>query len=628
MCGVCGIFDASGREVDQDGLGLMTRALAHRGPDDQGLACLGPVGLGHRRLAVIDLSPAGHQPMSNHGQTVWVVYNGEIYNYRQLREQLEARGHHFRSQSDTEVLIHGYQEWGASCWERLDGIFAFGLYDQPQRSLYLVRDHLGIKPLFYRQAGPALLFASEPLALLGPGWPAPAVEPADLDVYFTFNYLPAPRAGIKGVQQLPAGSCLKVSAAGQELSTYWRPCYQEPEPWGSGLAERLGGLIQDSVHSQLVSDVPVGLFLSGGLDSYAVALGAFGAGQKLQSFTLGFAEPRFDESPAAADYLAHLGGQGENVPFRWDTQELVQVLGAMGELLADASCFPVYQLCRAARQKVTVILSGDGGDELWAGYDTYKAGQITPLIRALPAFLRRGLLRAARLLPSDDRRYGWRMVLERLVAAAEEGPGRDHASFRRIMSQEVKSRLYDPGLWQEVRRHDAVGEYAGLLGEVPAGRSYLTARQHADLHFHLPSILAKVDRMSMAHGLEVRVPLLSRALVEFSLSLPDRAKRHLGKGKRVLRQAIEPRAPREALHRPKAGFLPPVDRWFREPGPMGEVFGDYLQTARARVDGLNWAEVDRFWGEHRRGEVEGGFVLLGILQFINWSLQCRRTSAI
>ena len=605
----------------------MTQRLAHRGPDGQGVVCLGHLGLGHRRLAVIDLSPAAQQPMGNPQGTVWVVYNGEIYNYKELRGQLQARGHQFRSQSDTEVLIHGYEEWGQDCWQRLDGIFAFGLYDQGRDELFLVRDHLGTKPLFYRQNDQSLLFASEPLALLGLGQPRHQVEPADLDVYFTYNYLPAPRSGVKDLWQVPAGACLKASRAGQSLKHYWRPVYQEPRPWDPRLAQRLAQLIQDSVQAQLVADVPVGLFLSGGLDSYAVALGAFSAGRQLQSFTLGFSEPRFDESGAAAAYLAHLGGQGRNVPFRWSSQEILATLGAMGELLADASCFPVYQLCRQARREVTVILSGDGGDELWAGYATYKAGQLTPWLRRLPAFVRQALKMAARLLPSDNRRYGWRMVLERLLSAAEQGRGRDHASFRRIMSQEVKARLYDPGLWRQTQDVDAVGEYAALLGQVPAGRSYLTARQHADLLFHLPSILAKVDRMSMAHGLEVRVPLLGRALVEFSLTLPDQAKRHHGQGKRILRQAIAPQAPKEALRRPKAGFLPPVDRWFREPGPMAEVFGDYLQTARAKVDGLRWDQVDKFWQEHRQGRVEGGFVLLGILQYVNWSLQCRQTDA-
>lgn len=624
MCGICGIFDVSGRDVNQEALATMTLRLAHRGPDDQGLACMGAVGLGHRRLAVIDLSPAGHQPMSNAQQKFWVVYNGEIYNYRELRHQLQAKGHKFRSQSDTEVLLHGYQEWKTTCWERLDGIFAFGLYDQEQRTLYLVRDHLGVKPLFFRRVGSCLLFASEPLALLGPAWPAPQVEPTDLDLYFTYNYLAAPHSGLKGLQQLPPGSCLEVKATGQRLSTFWRPTYGQPEPWSPSLAQRLYKLIQSSVASQLVSDVPVGLFLSGGLDSYAVALGAFDNGRHLPCFTLSFAEPRFDESRAVADYLALLGGQGEKVAFAWNEQEIQATLAAMGELSADASCFPLYQLCRAARRQVKVILSGDGGDELWAGYDTYLAGQLTPHLRRLPSWLRQGLKTAARLLPSDNRRYGWRMVLERLLAAAEQGPGRDHASFRLIMDQTTKARLYDPGLLDMTRHLDPVGQYASLIGQVPDGRSSLTARQHADLTFHLPSILAKVDRMSMVHGLEVRVPLLSRALVEFSLNLPDRAKRRGLKGKQVLRQAIEPRTPPQALKRPKAGFLPPVDQWFRQHGPMRDVFGDHLASARQRVAGLRWDQVNQFWREHQQGRVEGGFVLLGILQFINWSLQCQR----
>jgi asparagine synthase (glutamine-hydrolysing) len=276
-----------------------------------------------------------------------------------------------------------------------------------------------------------------------------------------------------------------------------------------------------------------------------------------------------------------------------------------------------------ARQKVTVILSGDGADELLAGYETYRADALTPMIRALPTSIRNSLRSLIGYLPAGNKRYSNRMVAERLLDSAEAGPRRDHATFRRIFSDEVKRRLYCPDFLEAVAANDPVGEYAALMAQVPAGRSYLTACQHADLLFHLPAILAKVDRMSMAHALEVRVPLLSRQMVEFCLNLDDAAKRTMMGGKKILRRAFGNDIPPSALQRPKAGFLPPVDKWFSTPGPISTIFGDYLVTARNSLHTLRWDEVERYWQEHRQGRVMGGFALLSILQYINWSMKCR-----
>lgn len=623
MCGIYGAYSIDGSPLNHAWLRHMADSLGHRGPDDSGFWCADQACLGHRRLSIIDLSPAGHQPMANENFTVWVTYNGEIYNFRQLRDELRACGHVFRSSSDTEVIIHGYEEWGQDCWSRLDGIFALGLFDRRSRTLFLVRDPLGVKPLFYHLDRRTLAFASEPLALFGPGRPVPDLDPSDLDAFFTFNYLPAPRSGLVQTRQLPAASWLSFGAAGLKQGRYWRPAYVvQPEPYTATHADRLGELLRISVRDQMISDVPVGLFLSGGLDSFSVAQAAGAAGASPQAFTLSFSEPAFDENPAAQEYLRFLGWPGASVHFHWDAQDILETLGDMGELLADASCFPLHQLCRHARRQVKVILAGDGGDELWAGYDTYRASGLTPWVRRIPRPARSALLMAAHYLPSDDQRYGYRMVITRLVRAAEEGVCRDHACFRRIMDNQVKARLYDPGLWQAVRANDPVAEYADLMTEVPSQRSHLTKCQHADLMFHLPSILAKVDRMSMAHGLEVRVPILGKSVVEFSLNLSDEAKLFRGQGKRVLRDAMRPCAPASAFRRPKAGFLPPVDKWFRTSGPMQEVFDDYLDRAARQVDGLNLREVRNFWNQHRRNELDGGFILLGILQYINWRLQC------
>jgi asparagine synthase (glutamine-hydrolysing) len=624
MCGIIGIFAFAAPEATwpEPQLRAMVEAIAHRGPDDRGRHVEPGLFLGHARLAIIDLSSDGHQPMASADGRYLISYNGEIYNFRAIRRELEAIGKVFRSKSDTEVLLEAWGAWGENCLEKLDGIFAFALFDRQERRLYLVRDHFGIKPLFYWCDSKQLVFASELLAMFGPVIPTPPVQPEDLDAYFTFNYLPAPRTGLQGARQLPPGHLLEVDCHGPRARCYWRLEYQ-PEPLRMKPAEQVeqfNHLLTTAVQGQLVSDAPLGLFLSGGIDSFAVASAMVEAGYATTAFTLGFDEPAFDETPAAACYADYLHIPDVARAFVWTQAEICETLGAMRELLADASCFPVYQLARFARQQAAVVLSGDGGDELLAGYSTYLASDLTPYVRRLPGWLRQAALNLARFLPSDNQRYGWRMVVERLLLAAAEGAGRDHASFRRIFTQEHKRRLYTPEFLRMAEGFDPLDEYTACLGQVQPERSYLTARQHADLMFYLPSVLAKVDRMSMAHGLEVRVPLLSRPLVEFCANLPDASKWRRGRGKRILCDTLADRSPAGALQRPKAGFLPPVDQWFRYPGPMQDVFGDYLDRAKGTgEDWLNWEAVNAMWAAHRRGEQEAGFVLLGVLQFLNWS---------
>ncbi len=625
MCGIAGIFSylEADKKWPEDGLDAMLKTVKHRGPDGSGKHIEPGLFLGHTRLAVIDLSSAGDQPMFSADKKYVISFNGEIYNFKELRKELISKGYKFVSHSDTEVLINAWYEWKEACLDKLDGIFAFAVFDRHKKELFLVRDHLGVKPLFYMIDKGQIFFASEPLALFGPLNPCPGIDCEDLNVYFTFNYLAAPRTGLKGVYQLQPGCLLKVDNNGAgSLRRYWQVGYhKDPEPWSNKQAKHFERILFDSVSSQMVSDAPLGLFLSGGLDSYAVASSAVLTGQKPVTFTLGFDDPGFDEAPEAMSYARYLHVLNENSKFSFTESEVRQTLNSMNELLADASCFPAYQLSRFARKKVTVVLSGDGGDELLAGYDTYRAGEITPYLNMIPGNLKMMMRGVIRHLPSDNRRYGWKMVAARLLEASDEGRGRDHVSFRRIFNTFMKKRLYDPDFYKKTAQLDPLGEYVDFMKEVPFERSYLTARQHADMMFHLPSILAKVDRMSMANGLEVRVPLLNRQMVEFCMNLPDNAKIHGTKGKRILRQAVCGKIPAGALKRPKAGFLPPVDRWFRQPGPMVNVFGDYLNSAKSSLGWLKWDEVGKLWDEHRHTKEDAGFILLGVLQFINWGLR-------
>ena len=627
MCGITGIysFGDSRKSWPEDARAGMVRAIRHRGPDGEGSYVEPGLFLGHARLAVIDLSADARQPMWSSCDRFVVSYNGEIYNFRELRSELEQLGCRFRTASDTEVLLSAWQQWGEAALERLDGMFAFALFDRQERALFLVRDQVGIKPLFYNVRGASIFFSSELLSLFGPLNPCPGQNLEDLDSYFTFNYLPAPRTGLLGVSQLEPGCLLRVDQSGPKLKRYWSLPYSEKTlSLSSETVECFKNTLFASVKRQMVSDVPLGIFLSGGLDSYAVALAAVAEGKSPAAFTLGFSERNFDETQAADEYANYLNISGNVVPFSLDEAMIEKTLGAMGELLADASCFPLFQLSAFARRDVTVTLAGDGGDELLAGYDTYLAGKVAPLIRMIPLPLRRLLRGLARYLPSDNERYGKRMVVERLLDAVDAGPHRDHASFRRIFSDDLKKRLYNSDLLHASAAKDPIGEYTAFMENMPEGRSNLAAYQQADLAFHLPALLAKVDRMSMAHGLEVRVPLLSMRMITFCNNLDDDAKRTLLEGKRILRKALQGSIPPGGLRRPKAGFLPPVDSWFRGAGPMNAVFGDLLVSARRSLDGLAWDEVESFWQEHRQGKVEGGFVLLGILQYINWSLKCRK----
>lgn len=626
MCGITGIFSFGDAEKiwQEDALAGMLRAVRHRGPDGEGRFVEPGLFLGHVRLAVIDLSEDARQPMLSADGRFAIAYNGEIYNFRELRYELEQLGRRFRSRSDTEVLLTAWQEWGEKALDRLDGMFAFALFDRQERTLYLVRDQIGIKPLFYNLRGGSIFFSSELLSLFGTLNPCPEQDREDLDIYFTFNYLPAPRTGLQGVRQLDAGCLLRVDDAGARLKRYWSP---DPvaslRHFSTDAVQSFRETLQTLVSGQTVADVPLGLFLSGGLDSYSVALAAVTDGLKPEAFTLGFAEAAFDETAAARNYARFLGIDDNVLQFSMELPVIEQTLASMGELLADASCFPLYQLSAYAREKVTVILAGDGADELLAGYGTYRAGEITPWLRRLPAPFRRFADRAVQNLPVSDRRYGARMVAKRLLDAAGAGAGRDHASFRRICGEELKLRLYCRGFLEESATNDPVGEYAAVIEQAPEGSSYLLARQLADLRFHLPSILAKVDRMSMAHGLEVRVPLLGKNMVNFCLGLDDDAKRTLLQGKRILRAALKGNIPPGALRRPKSGFLPPVDSWFRGNGPMTALFADLLASVDRPAGILDWSEVEGFWQDHRQGRVDGGFVLLGIMQYLNWSRKCR-----
>ena len=551
----------------------MGETLLHRGPDEGGIHTEPGVGLGMRRLSIIDLK-TGHQPLANEDHSVWVVFNGEIYNYRELTAGLLTRGHRFATASDTETLVHLYEEHGADCVRHLRGMFAFALWDARRRTLLLARDRLGIKPLYYAQTPCGLVFGSELKALIASPWVRRRVDPNALAAYLKSGYVPDPLSILAGVAKLPAGHVLLVKdgRAGAP-QRYWEPTSHFRDTDESldeaEAGARLWDLLADAVRSHLVSDVPVGAFLSGGVDSSAVVgLMAREVGVPVKTFSVGFREAGFDEAPYARRVAEWFGTEHhELIATPQDLGLLDEVLAACDEPFADASAIPTYLVSRLARQHVKVVLSGDGGDELFAGYDRYLVDQREKRLGILGDL---GLGAPLRLisdaLPEGARgknflRHFSLPRMGRYLDAISLFPDR---ALRDLLEPGVASA--SPPLFE-----DALRDSQGL--------DTLSRLQDLDLRTNLPGdILTKVDRMSMAHSLEARVPLLDHPLVEFACRLPADLRMRGGQTKYLLRRILRGRVPDEVLARPKGGFGVPIRAWFGEHLPS--FFRDRLGNGR------------------------------------------------
>lgn len=626
MCGITGIlhYDDPRRLVDVKTLTAMTRSLAHRGPDGEGVWTAPGVGLGHRRLAILDLSENGRQPMCDARGELVITYNGEVYNFRELRSELEALGHTFRSTSDTEVILTGYRQWGADVVQRLTGIFAFAIWDAPRKRMLLARDQIGVKPLFYADNDGTLRFGSEIKAILTDGAVTRDVDEVAIDAFLTHSYTPAPATCFANIKQLLPGHLALIDERGMRVSRYWECPYPgTPRRVDFVTAKReYTELLDRVVKAQMVSDVPLGAFLSGGLDSAAIVRGMVRAKQgPVHALTVGFDARGYDERDGA-----RLSAKALNVPL--EEQEVAlqaaEVLPRLSrhceEPTADSSMLAVYYLCRAARRRFTVAMSGDGADELLAGYETYRATAWAKAYRRLPRWLRRGVLAPlAAHAPMGDRKYNLRQVATRFVAGAEQGPQRDHCAWRMILSDDLKQRLYAPDFRARSRRLDALQPYVDALREAPASREPLAALLHADTAFYLPNdMLIKVDRMSMANGLEVRVPLLDVEMVRFCAALPGEFKLFRGKvRKHILRESLRDSLPDAVLRRPKSGFNIPLERWMRE--SLRELLLDALQTRRAELGRyLQLREVERLADEHRDRRADHAHALFAVLMLALW----------
>lgn len=567
MCGITGYFNYRGRPdtLDIGHLDKMTDALSHRGPDGRGTYQAPGIGLGHRRLAILDVSESANQPMSAADGKVWIVFNGEIYNFQELREELEKLGHQFRTTSDTEVLLHAYLEWDFDCVSRLNGIFAFAIWDAHCKKLWLVRDPLGVKPLFFSDYKGKIIFASEVVSFFSFPYFPKEWDPLGIDAYLSFGYVPAPYTGYRHIKQLLPGHWLCVENEQFTFKQYWDIKLDAPKLPGSDveLIDEFDNLITKVVKRQTISDVPIGAFLSSGTDSFAVvrAMEKYNPGQT-SAFSIGFNTKSFDELPDTKLAASSLGvGLTSKYMDIKDAELLPQIARYCLEPFADSSCLPTYLLCKMASEHVKVALGGDGADELLGGYDTYRANRYAELYRRIPSWIRKGIVMPlAFTIPESGARYSPRQKATRFVRSAEEGKWRDHASWRTIFPGELKRIIYTPDFLRAVQDFDPINLYTQpMISARKKGCSDLDCCLYADLTFYLPNdMLVKVDRMSMAHGLEVRVPLLDKELVEFAWRLPTHMKIRSGHiGKYILRRVIEREYPAPLKKRHKRGFNVP-----------------------------------------------------------------------
>ncbi len=563
MCGIAGLVGRRGDVIDAADVRRMCQTIVHRGPDDEGIYAVGPVGLGMRRLSIIDLA-GGKQPIHNEDQTVWVVFNGEIYNFPELRRELEGRGHQFYTHSDTEVIVHLYEEMGADCLKKLRGMFAIALYDTKREVLLLARDRLGKKPLHYALHNGQLLFGSEIKTILAVHPELAEIDPEGLLQYFYFGYIPDPHSAFKGIRKLPAGHLMEFRNGEMAIRQYWDlPEYGTHPPMSEEeCVQELERRLEEAVRIRLISDVPLGALLSGGVDSsIIVALMARSSAKPVKTFSIGFREEQFNEAEYARQMAERFGTEHHELILDPDLEETLNYLsGMLEEPFGDSSMLPTYYVCRMARQEVTVALSGDGGDELFAGYDRYMVAmerrKFDPLPRWLGPIYRGGI---HGLLPAGmyGKNLAWNSSLN------ERDRYLDGISFFPVLHRERG--LFSAEFLESAKRlPDPLLEWQRLYDAAP-GKDRLSRLLYLDTKTYLNSdILTKVDRMSMATSLEVRVPMLDHEFVEFVTSLPVEWKFRSGVRKHILKKLAERLGiPSALLHRKKQGFQLPLVEWMR-----------------------------------------------------------------
>jgi asparagine synthase (glutamine-hydrolysing) len=620
VCGIAGRINyVSERPVSAALVQGMCDLIAHRGPDGSGVWTRGHAGLGHRRLAIIDLSEAGAQPMSTSDGQIWLTFNGEIYNFLELRSELEARGHRFQSHTDSEVILYAYREYGVECISRLRGMFAFAIWDEPRRRLLVARDRLGKKPLFYTTDSDGLAFASEPKAFLADPSFVPAPNAQALSAYLTYQYVPAPMSAFAGVHKLPPAHYLVVEDGRVTVQRYWKLSYATKRNLTEGEAvEELRSRLREAVRIRLVSDVPLGAFLSGGIDSGAiVALMSELGAAPVRTFSIGFKEKEYDELEYARLVAKRYETRHEEFVVRPNALEILpRLVWHYNEPFADSSAIPTFLLSELTRRYVTVALNGDAGDENFAGYERYRANVLAGRFDEIPPVLRRPLDLVARMVPASGTSKSVMSRGKRFLEALGEGRERRYVRWMSHFQPLLKSELCRAE-FQEVAGGDASDILLRSYAKSDAP-DFVDATLDVDVNNYLPDdLLVKVDIATMAHGLEGRSPLLDHPLMEFAASLPSGLKMNGAIKKYILKEAVKPLLPKEIIERPKMGFGVPLDHWFRH--ELKDLAYDVLLSGSLRQRGyFHEHVVRRLLDEHTRGVRSWHYQLWNLLMFESW----------
>jgi asparagine synthase (glutamine-hydrolysing) len=632
MCGICGKIDFTGNSVSLELLRSMTDSFAYRGPDDEGFFADGPVGLGHRRLSIIDLSPAGRQPMSNEDESLWLVFNGEIYDFAETREKLVAKGHVLKSRTDSETVLHLYEDEGTACLNRLNGMFAFALWDARLQRLWLSRDRLGKKPLVYYWDGKRLIFGSEIKAILRDPDVPREIDFEALDLYLTLNYIPAPWTIFKNIRKLPPGHSLVLEKGELSIQSFWDvpangPGHEIPAPSDSTPLDqckaRLRHLLEASVARRLIADVPLGAFLSGGLDSsIIVALMARQSSRPVKTFSIGYEDlPFFDETRYAREVARF--NRTEHHEFKLGYRDILEafpkVLDLLDEPFADSSAVPTYIVSRETRRHVTVALSGDGGDELFAGYRMYLGEYWAKYFAGIPTAIREHMMAPLlQSLPDARDKPGLELIrrAKKFLGGMSLSFPERFCAWREVFPFAARQKLLRGPL--ERNFYLELVHRAVESGKALFPRDGINLMLYLDVKGLLPGdMLAKVDRMSMANSLEVRVPFLDSTLVQYVFTLKGSTKLGAWKGKRILLETFKDLLPPLLHNRPKWGFEMPIGTWFRK--ELTFLIEEYLHRDRIKKQGLfDPGVISDLVSNHMSGRQDTSWQLWNLIVFEHW----------
>jgi len=621
MCGIAGkIYQDSQRKVPREDVARMTGVLAHRGPDGEGVWVERNVGLGHRRLSIIDLRAVAAQPMSNEDGAVWITFNGEIYNFQELRKDLESRGHVFRTESDTEAIIHAYEEYGRECLHHLRGMFAFAIWDSRQRVLFVARDRVGKKPVFYFVDGERFLFGSEIKALLADLERPNQLNPIALDHYLAFGYIPAPLTAFQGIKKLPAAHWLEWKEGQVTTGRYWKLRYRPKRQINiQDAVQELRWRLSEAVRVRLMSDVPIGAFLSGGIDSSAVVASmAQSLSRPVRTFCVGFDDKALDERPFARMVADRFGTEHTELLVSAPVAEILpRLIWHYDEPFGDSSAVPSYAIAQLTRQHVTVVLNGDGGDENFGGYDRYLAMRRSRWGDGVPRWLWRGAGIAVSRLPERLRHQSLFAKMARVTSALARSPGRRYATWSGHTSEEFRHFCYSSDFSELLKNSDPEALVEELFSQSDK-EDMVEAALETDVNLYLADdLLVKMDRASMAHSLEARSPFLDHPLMEFAATLPTEMKVHSKTKKKVLKDALQGIIPEMILDRPKMGFGAPLASWFR--GPLRVMMQDVLLDSRSLQRGVfQPAAIQRCVTEHLSGNYDHSTMLWDLLVLELW----------